>query len=646
MNSDQLDPGLRFWLSYVEHGGGLIEPVSGGALAVLTDELQVWLGLPETVSVTGDPQAAREDGALLLAAGHPVLDLSAEQVLSVGDVGQHALAWPRLELPAAEDLLEQARGTFDVDHGRIDLAAPPIRSYLPVIRAGAMVRYSVAGDEAFQERLECWVDADTRRELPRTHREAVQAALPCAQDSTHVLPFELGSAVEAAQRLLSGRADTRLKTLDGEGGPARAAEIKRARAYYREVLEGIERRRSSTDPERVAALDARAEATRAEQTRRLAEIREKHQARWEITPYRLHLLLVPAVILPVDFLRGSRRYPQRLLWNWPARQFRALPCPSCGADQRLVAGKNGLGCMACLKPVAPASSAQARRSPAASSGDSDAADSPVQAVPAVEPVPVVKPKTAVKPAPRTARIETRPSDSRLRTIGDELLVAFWRAVAQGEPRAVKLLPDSPASTAERLFGFRGLVCSVGIPPTSSMESVSGGTRNPLPGNMFVTDGAVQTREQQASFPVALVWRLVRARAVIEEILPYAAHDPQLLPNRWFRGIGGVVLDRLPQRHAALDAVAARLVEVVLPVEGLPLLTRCLTAWWRLGLAPAATGHPPRVTAAAVLRLVSWRSGHRVSTADCAARLQVSVEQIKDVEADLKVRLRLSAEVRW
>jgi hypothetical protein len=103
----QLDPGLRFWLSYVEHGGGLIESVNGGALA-----------------------------------------------------------WPRLELPAAEDLLGQARDTFTVDHGRIDLAAPLIRSYLPVIRAGAMIRYSVAGDEAFQERLGCWSDAETRRELP------------------------------------------------------------------------------------------------------------------------------------------------------------------------------------------------------------------------------------------------------------------------------------------------------------------------------------------------------------------------------------------------------------------------------------------------------------------------------------------------
>jgi hypothetical protein len=232
-------------------------------------------------------------------------------------------------------------------------------------------------------------------------------------------------------------------------------------------------------------------------------------------------------------------------------------------------------------------------------------------------------------------------------MGNDLYVDFWQAVAQGDPMLVKkLLPDSPAATAERLFGVRGLVCSVGIPPTSTLESVGGGTRDPGPSSRFVTEGTVQTREDRERFRAALVWRLVNGRPAIDEILPHAALDPGLLPRAWFLIHANVVLERLPLRHAALDAVAARLIDVVLPVEGLPLLARCLTAWWRLGLAPATMGHPPRVTAAGVLRLVSWRSGDRVPTADCAARLQVSVAQIKDVETDLKARLRLSADVRW
>ena len=66
---------------------------------------------------------------------------------------------------------------FPVDHGRIDLAGALTRAYLPVLRAGAMINYVVAGDEAFQERSECWLDADLRRELPDDVRATLDTAL-------------------------------------------------------------------------------------------------------------------------------------------------------------------------------------------------------------------------------------------------------------------------------------------------------------------------------------------------------------------------------------------------------------------------------------------------------------------------------------
>ena len=140
--------------------------------------------LPETLTVTGDPEVAREDGAVLLATGHSVITQSAEAVLAGADVGRAVLAWPGDQLPGAADLLERARGSFPVDHGRIDLAGPPARAHLPVLRAGAMINYVVAGDEAFQERSECWLDAGLRRELPddvRAALEAATAAIPTAQ---------------------------------------------------------------------------------------------------------------------------------------------------------------------------------------------------------------------------------------------------------------------------------------------------------------------------------------------------------------------------------------------------------------------------------------------------------------------------------
>ncbi|MGH2985328.1 MAG: hypothetical protein ACRDLO_01405, partial [Solirubrobacterales bacterium] len=71
------EPGLRFWLRYAEHQGALIEEDGEQALAVLPGPLQEAGGLPEEVVVTSDPDVAREDGAVLLIAGHPALERAA-----------------------------------------------------------------------------------------------------------------------------------------------------------------------------------------------------------------------------------------------------------------------------------------------------------------------------------------------------------------------------------------------------------------------------------------------------------------------------------------------------------------------------------------------------------------------------------------
>jgi hypothetical protein len=671
------DSGLRFWVSYVEHSGGLADAaLSGNTLVVLPGPLQAQLGLPETLTVTGDPEVAREDGALLLAAGHPVLTVSAEAVLAGADVGRGALAWPGDVLPAAEDLLEQARDSFPVDHGRIDLAGPPTRAYLPVLRAGAMISYLVAGDEAFQERAECWLDADTCCELPYAVRDVLDTAWFAQSaegpgrgpDSASRLPFNLERAVDAAHTLLHARAAARLDALAEDGHQTRTAEIARTEAYYRDVLDGIERRRAGAAPDRVAALDARAEATRHERTRRLAEIQDKHRARLELTPYRLHLLLVPSVVLPVDVLRGSRHYPQRLAWIWPARRFRDLPCPSCGSDRPLVAGKHRLGCEACLarqEPPAPTvPSAKARPAPApAPTGPSaparpsartrtatvpakkatihaKSAPAPAAGVPARPVSPSTPPRTGPESVPATL----------IRSVGDRLVTGFWQSVAGDDRQLTKrLLPDSPAATALRLFGVRCLASTVGVPVAATLVAVSGGTRSPGPGRRFVCDGLLQVRGERTEFPFSLVWRLHGNQAIVDEILPRAAYDPNTLGNRWVMALGGLSprLDRLPGRPAVLDPVAARLTDLVLPAEGLSLLLRCLTAWWRLDVPTLVDGGPdPDVMAAAVLRLVSWRCGARLSTADCAQRFDVTTDRIKAAEAGIKARLRLGPDVVW
>jgi hypothetical protein len=195
-------------------------------------------------------------------------------------------------------------------------------------------------------------------------------------------PADLLPAIGYAHELMDSAAVARRAVLGVEVSGGFEAERGRAVAYYADAIAGIERRLASAPPERRAVLEQRLLATREEQARRLAEIEEKYQARHMIRPYRLHVLLVPALRIAADVLRGSRRYPMSFDWLLLLSGYAPVRCPSCASEAALVAGKEKLGCETCLPPkpvTAPVSPPK----------------------PASAPVPKAapsKPSTAAKPA--------------------------------------------------------------------------------------------------------------------------------------------------------------------------------------------------------------------------------------------------------
>jgi hypothetical protein len=244
---------------------------------------------------------------------------------------------------------------FPVDHGRIDAAAEPAPVYHPILRVGALVSYTVSLDHRFQKRAECCLDASTGLEVPAATRHRLDRCAPGPHAGRPTAPHQLVTAVAAAHSVIAAAAAERERALARQVAPMREAELSRTEAYYAEVLAGISRRRRTAAPDRVELLDARAEATKAERARRLAEIVEKHAASHEILPFRLHLVLVPALSLPVDVRRGDRRYPLTLTWLPPAATFAAPRCPSCGRNSPLLAGKDRLSCHDCMPQTATSS---------------------------------------------------------------------------------------------------------------------------------------------------------------------------------------------------------------------------------------------------------------------------------------------------
>ena len=57
------EPALSFWLHYAQREGALVEDGAEQAVVILPPELQRANELPEELTVSADPDVAREDGA-------------------------------------------------------------------------------------------------------------------------------------------------------------------------------------------------------------------------------------------------------------------------------------------------------------------------------------------------------------------------------------------------------------------------------------------------------------------------------------------------------------------------------------------------------------------------------------------------------
>jgi hypothetical protein len=637
------DPALRFWLRHVAAAGGLWEPDGDTTYVVLPAPLRDAYRLPEELRVTADPDVAREDGAALLTAGHPVLAEAAERVLASGDTGHLVLARPASVPPGRDVLLAAVRDAFPVDHGRIDLSGEPAVVLHPVIQVGALVTYELSAEDRFQEETQRWVDVPSRRELPvdlvgRLCRADVDERARPGR------PEGLMPAVGAAHRLIDAGATARRQVLAAEVSGACQAERGRAAAYYADAIAGIEARLATAKPDRRAVLEQRLRATREEEARRLAEIAEKYEARHVIRPYRLHVMLVPALRVPADVLRGMRRYPMCFDWLLPAGAYAPARCPSCGGEAPLVAGKLKLGCETCLPPKPAATAAPAAPAPAAARPPA-AAPSPAgparpvsgtpqgaRLAPAARPVPPQAKRRAV--VPPKARKEQQKATA---TVAERL----WCAVAADDRRAISriLHPDSPAAALDRVFGPAGLCRVLGMPTGEEPERF-----------LAETDGDVVTGALLGAAGTECPYHIYCRDGQPAEVLPFpVGHDGAFWGFYWLG-------QRPGGRWAAGPIVAAKGLD---PVEGalavtgpawngLPVAARALAAWGRIAAQheQLLSAHAARPLAAAVNRLVAFRAGGRATFAEAAGRFRVPEQDVRRADRAVRPPLALGPGQPW
>jgi len=659
---------LRFWLRVVESRGGLAETSGDTTLVMLPPDLQTLFDLPAEIEVTDDPDVAREDGVAFLGAGHPAIAKAADTLLAGADVGVIQLA-PSLRMPDLGDLEQKARGRFPVAHGRIDLDEPPQRGTLDVIRLGALVRYTLSDEDHYQEELEQLIDAETR--LPIS--APVAARLMSAHRSPVDRAVEQPDVIEAllsAYRGIDAVATRRRMDLAKDVAGAYRDEVARTEAYYAAALESVAKRRANAPAERQALLDARADATRAERTRRLDEIAEKYRGTHEIEPFRLHLQRVPVLRLEAQVRRGDRRYALRLTWLEAAADFVGVRCPACGRHAPLDAGKTQLGCIACQTkaPVIPPPRPPSPPAPAAAGkGSTSTGAGP----PAKAPTSTAGPGRRERAAPAAgattsstgaAAHSTGPisrggparvkelTGKQLSDAGAKLSLALWRAAAEDDNRAMKRLiaPQSPMSTAFRLFRSLAPTVSVGVPAAAMLDQITSQSYPHQVADHYVTAGEVTASAH--AYPYSLVWRDHPGQREVVQITP-------TMPGFFNRHLDAIALrrrsgdrlfDKCPRPVEPLDSVAAAVWQTTRPLLGLPTALRALTSWWRLADAEALLERfPAEVIGAALERAACYWGGGGPGGYDAAAQAYgVSVDEVRKVGPLLQKALKLTAEQPW
>lgn len=649
------DPGLRFWLDHVAASGGLWEPVGDSTLVMLPRELGERYRLAEELLVTDDPDVARSDNVSFLGTGHPVLTEAAQRVLDEGDSGHLLLPRPAGAAPTENLLQGKAREYLPIAHARIDASgkARPVLRW--TLRVGALATYKVSTEDAYQERIERWVDVGTRREMRPAVVErlvSVPALEPDSPEwkSSGIGPApvaEIAPALAEAHRIIEGLALRRRIDLARQLGDAHDTERQRAITYYSDVIAGIERRLSAAAPDRRALLEERLAATRAEQVRRLAEIAEKHEARHEIRPYRLHLIGVPAIRLPVDVRRGDRRYPMELDWLPLAGVFAEPNCPHCASAAPLVAGKTRLGCLICQAPAhvpvvaAPPVSVPAPKTEPATPAQADVRTQNMARVKQVS--------TRSRPArPAPARRPTGAAPHRTLPPGrpEKLALTLWNAVASGQPRGLRniLAPDSPAAVLHRLYGSDGLRYVIGVPHAARLESVSTAPGIAMADDWGSTSGTLTTTHGR--YPFVIHWRHDGRTITVAEVLPCA-----LMPDGGLHPVYWWLLEGRPADHDAppvlrqLDDVSTLLASTGVAVHGVPVAGRALAAWWRVADEPLVA-HAPGVIAAAVHRLVALTAGNKGLFREVATAYRVDEKDVRRADPRLRNRLALNPGRPW
>jgi hypothetical protein len=534
---------------------------------------------------------------------------------------------------------------------------------------GALLTYSISIDERVQELEEVWVFADTGGPVPTELWERLRTRALEPGVGSGMGPPD-GAVVAGAHRLLCATARRRVDELARQTSSRLRGQLEVVDDYYGRVLASIDERLQRATSDRVMMLMEQADATKREWTRRRAEVADDLTPSFEVKPFRLHLVAVPSYAVQAAVRRGSRTYPLPLSYVPILSAYLHPRCPSCASQAVLVAGKDQLGCRACMVPPSSAGAVVPEQVEAGESTpartDAQKADKPDHGL-ETTPILAVRrpPDRAAKGAQTRARATPKRSTGRVTPKGSvnrapgaqsgtRVAMSFWSSVRSGELRPRDAVPNSPMRALLRLYGALGPAFVIGVGDAGRMTGITVAPVSESPDGLQSTVGELQRSGEQAT-PFALFWRPGSRSNLLEvEGFPLEHIGPLLARRDEYGTICrreySEFLAPPPVPVVALDPTADVLLDRAARFAGLGYASRCIAAWWSViegeNVGDLSIDHFDPAAAAACESVVSKRLDMRVTVPSLAERYECSVDSVRRHLKLVQLVARQFTNLRW
>lgn len=280
-------------------------------------------GDPDIRRITLDPEVAREEpGVDLAAPGSRVVEGLARRGLARGRLARGFAAPPDRPPPPL-------RGAFQLDAPRTARTEWVREAWTTWVFA---FQASYLGEFRRDALHITAVDGATLRQV-RRFEEAFSALVLADEgpDPARDLPFD--ACYRSARDEVMGKVLAEFRAEERDAEEALDREIARQESYYRGLQDEMaeDALRLAPDDPRRQTIATRAEATRADRDRSLAQARERHRLLLEVEVLGALGVVYPRHISTLTlFGDDGARAEATLVWDPVFEQFEPLVCPACG----------------------------------------------------------------------------------------------------------------------------------------------------------------------------------------------------------------------------------------------------------------------------------------------------------------------------